>query len=302
MFIININSCENVSGTDGTPSCFVKVFAEANGLNICIGKTRSSKKSTTPKWDRSLDNTFTIAFVYVDKLRFELLTKDFLGANDLVAIAAFQPSQMKLGGVKLKSYYSRTPNKPVYFNMKIEFSQYDFPFIKNTLSQQFYFYYLTFDPPIEVNPYTTQCYFHMNALDPNIKKPTLYNGSDARDGIYFNYQASFIGPTGLTQVCIIDPRALKRKMTYLPVLVNHGYRGRVSLNVAFSLRPNFSAQCLSIESIEHTKVYSKNAISLNVENDGVLPFGCVVNVENDVSYVSYDPIDLSLEGILSTGK
>ncbi|EAY16870.1 C2 domain containing protein [Trichomonas vaginalis G3] len=299
MYSITILSCENVANADDTPSCFVKVYLEANGLNLYVGKTNSSKKQGLLKWDKNMGNNMATLFVYTDVIRFELYTKDFLGGKELLAAASVQSSQVKSGSLKLKSHYSRDPNRTVYFNVKIEFIQFQFPFIKNTLSQQFYFYYLTFDPEVSYDPFKTNCYFHFITLDPESKKPSLYSGSDAKDGIYFNYSPVFSGPSGLTQVCIIDPRAVKGSMRYLPVLVNHGYRGRVSLNVAFSARPTMTSSGLSLIAPEHNKLYSKNAISLNVESDGALPFGCVVNVADDISHVSYDPIDLSLDGILS---
>ena len=256
MFRIQVNSCSNLPSSS---NAYVKVLTSDHINTYWIGQTKTIDKNSDPNWDQINQTPFIFHFVRAEKITLEVCNHNMIRSDTIIGKYVIDLSKVLFNRtMRAQLLAISDPTREMCINFTVMAPTQSLPISSykplplaaqpnNTslLMSRILVAYLTFMPPLPLHLADTMNILYIKLLNSSgtydVLSPQLSNTISPK--------ATFAGPSGLTQIALLDTRITQPSseygnlssgsFVYIPIIYSSGqYQGTVGLN--FVLVPQYN--------------------------------------------------------------
>ncbi|EAY00647.1 C2 domain containing protein [Trichomonas vaginalis G3] len=275
-----------VADSNGYSDPFCMLYGVVGSYFYQFGETKIIERNLNPVWDENCQIPFHISFARISKLRVDVWDHDTLSSNDFLGYAEIEIDPSKFGQSIEYPLITKNANRVSKITITIKFDNNAITEEKKSETDQSYVTYLSYSPPISQNQ-SVNLRFYSYDIEKGVVLALPGYGTIEETGFELDIKATHYGPTGFTNVATIFPKKENVSKYILPICVNKGYRGIITLNICSCVKmPKTSEDnkniriCMSPEQ-QIIKVFRK--LSVYVVNDGTFCFGGILDISDNKS-------------------
>ena len=248
MFQVQVNSCSNLPSST---NAYVKVLTNDHVNTYFIGQTKTIDKQSEPHFDQFNQVPFIFHFARAESLTFEVYNHNTIRSDNIIGKYVILLRNVLFNNTMRAQLTSISdPTREMFINFTViaptqalPLSSYrPFPLCvqpsnSNLMMSRYIVTYLTFMPPLPLQLADSMQILYLRLLHPY----GAYDVMSPQTTINVSPHATFAGPTGLTQIALLDTRIAqpscefgyspKGEFVYIPIVYTMGqYQGTVGLN------------------------------------------------------------------------